>query len=55
VPRLEALYSEWEQEPPIAPFIAAYFGFKPKMTHVNAVEMLSMFPTGNISLAEMAK
>jgi hypothetical protein len=36
--------SEWEQEPPIAPFVTAYFGFKPKMTHVNAVEMMSLFP-----------
>ena len=54
MPRLEALYAEWAQEPPIAPFVAAYFGFKPKQEHVNAVELLSLFPTGNISIEGLA-
>jgi hypothetical protein len=47
------MFDEWGQEPPMAPFVAAYFGFKPKSTVVNAVEIFELFPTGNINLTEI--
>jgi hypothetical protein len=50
IPRLNAMFDEWGQEPPIAPFVAAYFGFKPKQTVVNAHEIFEMFPSGEIRL-----
>jgi hypothetical protein len=54
--RLEALYAEWKEEPPIGPWVTGYLGFKPpsKSTTVNAAEMLELFPTGMISIEAAA-
>jgi hypothetical protein len=57
VARLEALYRSWGKEPPIAPFVAAYFGYEaPEAPDkpVNAIELFEMFPTGNISIEAAA-
>jgi hypothetical protein len=52
-PRLQALYVEWGDEPPVSIFVAAYFGYqKPRrqQTEVNAFQMLMDFPSGVIGL-----
>jgi hypothetical protein len=54
--RLEALYEEWKEEPPIAPWVLGYLGFKPpgRSQAVNAAEIFNLFPTGVISIEGLA-
>ena len=52
-PRLQALYVEWGDEPPVSIFVAAYFGYKKpsrQQTAVNAFQMIMDFPSGVIGL-----
>ena len=51
--RLEALYTEWGDEPPADVFVAAYFGYKrPRraLDEPNAWQMVADFPSGFIGL-----
>ena len=50
MPRLEALYTEWGDEPPADIFVAAYFGYKKPQRVVNAFQMVMDFPGGVIGL-----
>lgn len=53
MPRLEALYQEWGDEPPADIFVAAYFGYKkPNRSNetVNAFQMVADFPSGILGL-----
>lgn len=50
MPRLDALYKEWGDEPPADVFIASYFGYKKPQNTVNAFQMLADFPSGVIGL-----
>jgi hypothetical protein len=53
-PRLQALYVEWGDEPPVSIFVAAYFGYKKpsrRQAEVNALQMLMDFPSGVIGLS----
>jgi hypothetical protein len=53
MPRLEAIYEEWGDEPPADVFVAAYFGYKKPnrpTEGVNAFMMLAEFPSGVIGM-----
>jgi len=49
--RLDALYTEWGDEPPADVFVAAYFGYKKPQRVVNAFQMIMDFPSGVIGLS----
>jgi hypothetical protein len=50
MPRLDAMYKEWGDEPPADLFVASYFGYKRPQRTVNAWQMLADFPSGVIKL-----
>jgi hypothetical protein len=57
-PRLEALFAEWRQHPPVGDLVAAYIGYKPPLEEVAAPlnaddpsgigSLIMQFPSGHI-------
>jgi len=52
-PRIEALYEEWADHPPVHETVAAYLGYKPKSKkskqYGDLSELIGMFPTGRVA------
>lgn len=52
-PRIEALYDEWADHPPVHEMVAVYLGYKPQSKKTkkygDLAELIGMFPTGRIA------
>jgi hypothetical protein len=44
------MYAEWKDEPPMAPWVTGFLGFKPPHKAVNPEQIFALFPSGVISL-----
>jgi len=52
IPRLEAMYEEWREHPPLAMLAAGWLGYKPRPREEDALEeLMHWFPNGRLRLS----